>query len=278
MTTSTSRSASAAPTASSCPGRKRSNPNSSCSAPCGSVARATGSGGGGPRPGRARVEAASMGRRTLPPAPAGSGIGVRDLLQIVDDYLAELTRRMQEILGAELLAVYAGGSYALGAYEHGPQRHRRDRGGRRPALARDEAGARRRAPPRGAPVPRRGLELVVYPRATTQVAHRGPGLRAQPQHRRGMDFRADLAPATSRASGSRSTARSCASTGSRCTAPPTAELLAPIPRAHARPAARGVDPLASRRRLGRRRSSTSPAAATSSPPALDLEARRAAAA
>ena len=40
-------------------------------------------------------------------------------MQIVDDYLAELTRRMQEILGAELLAVYAGGSYALGAYEHG---------------------------------------------------------------------------------------------------------------------------------------------------------------
>src|SRR6476659_3029426 len=146
MTTSTSRSASADPTASSCPGRKRSNPNSSCSAPCGSVARATGSGGGGPRPGRARVEAVSMGRRTLPPAPAGAGRlralraslptkapqAAAKLLQtavdgwwesarmeVVDDYLAELTRRLRAVLGEELVAVYAAGSYSMGAYEHG---------------------------------------------------------------------------------------------------------------------------------------------------------------
>src|SRR3954451_12061734 len=113
MTTRTSRSASAAPTASSCPGLNAAKPNSSCSAPCGSRARATGSGGGGPSPGRARVEAASMGRRTLPRAPAGSE-RARVPLQIVDDYVAELARRMQEILGGDLVAVYAGGSYALG--------------------------------------------------------------------------------------------------------------------------------------------------------------------
>jgi hypothetical protein len=34
-------------------------------------------------------------------------------------YLAELTRRMREILADDLVAVYAGGSYALGAYEPG---------------------------------------------------------------------------------------------------------------------------------------------------------------
>jgi len=40
-------------------------------------------------------------------------------VKVVDDYLAELTRRLQAVLGGELVAVYAGGSYALGAYEHG---------------------------------------------------------------------------------------------------------------------------------------------------------------
>src|SRR5215208_584439 len=115
MTTSTSRSASAAPTASAWPGRKPGKPNSSCSAPTGSRARATGSGGGGPRPGRARIEAASMGRRTLSPAPEGSrgcaGLSA-DPWQSwhtveLDDYLEELSRRLVSVLGRELLGVYA---------------------------------------------------------------------------------------------------------------------------------------------------------------------------
>ena len=85
----------------------------------------------------------------------------------------------------ELLAVYAGGSYALGAYEHGPQRRRRHRGRRGPARRRDEAAARRRAPPRGAPVPRASAwSSCVYPRATTAGRRRRTRLRAQPQHRR----------------------------------------------------------------------------------------------
>jgi hypothetical protein len=37
----------------------------------------------------------------------------------LDGYLAELTRRLRDVLGDELLGVYAGGSYALGAYEPG---------------------------------------------------------------------------------------------------------------------------------------------------------------
>src|SRR3954471_3037649 len=134
MTTSTSRSASAAPTASAWPGRKAGKPKSSPSAPTGSVARATGSGGGGPRPGRASVEAASMGRRTLPPTPEGSpgppacpddrcgesAHGVGELVQMdLDAYLAELARRLNDVLRDALAGVYAGGSYALGAYEAG---------------------------------------------------------------------------------------------------------------------------------------------------------------
>src|SRR5215211_15009 len=129
MTTRTSRSASAAPTASAWPRRKAGKPNSSCSAPTGSVARATGSGGGGPRPGRARLEAASMGRRTLPRAPADSGRrqapvqnpctaaseasrSVTELEQMLEAYLAELARRLAAVLADDLLAVYGAGSYA----------------------------------------------------------------------------------------------------------------------------------------------------------------------
>src|SRR5215213_4497642 len=139
MTTSTSRPASAAPTASAWPGRKPRKPNSSRSAPRGSVARATGSGGGGPRPGRASVEAASMGRWTLPPAPEvpgpPRGVVTRSSLrrragtppapaaakvlasarvEPAQRYLAELARRLRDLLGDALLGVYAGGSYALG--------------------------------------------------------------------------------------------------------------------------------------------------------------------
>src|SRR5689334_24542974 len=59
MTTSTSRPASAAATASCWPRRNAGKPNSSCSAPSGSVDRATGAGGSGPRPGRVRVSSVS---------------------------------------------------------------------------------------------------------------------------------------------------------------------------------------------------------------------------
>ena len=70
MTTSTSRPATAAATASCCPGRKPGKPNSSRSAPSGSRERATGSGGGGPSPGSATLSSAVViGPATIPPVP-----------------------------------------------------------------------------------------------------------------------------------------------------------------------------------------------------------------
>src|SRR3954464_12036979 len=223
MTTRTSRSASAAPTASSCPGLNAAKPNSSCSAPCGSRARATGSGGGGPRPGRARVEAASMGRRTLPPAPAGSGgmgpafakppqsrgkagqnrrnpwrpgarAGEPAARDGVDEYLAALTRRLREVLGDQLVGVYAGGSYAMGAYVDG----RSDldvaavvAGGLPDALKHRLVDALRHE---ALPCPAIGLELVVYPRATVELPTALPGFELNLNTGARIGFRADFTP------------------------------------------------------------------------------------
>src|SRR5215208_5448951 len=83
-------------------------------------------------------------------------------MEIVDEYLAELTRRMREILGEELLAIYTGGSYAL----------RHD----------------------AVPCPARGLELVVYALATVQQSTGAPGFELNLNTGARMDFRADHEP------------------------------------------------------------------------------------
>jgi hypothetical protein len=119
---------------------------------------------------------------------------LRDLLQTVDDYLAELTRRMQEILGADLLAVYAGGSYALGAYE--PGRSDLDvtavvTGALSPSTKLRLVDALRHE---ALPCPARGLELVVYPLATARSGGGEPGFELNLNTGATMNFRADLAP------------------------------------------------------------------------------------
>ena len=115
-------------------------------------------------------------------------------MELVDNYLAELTRRMQEILGDELLGVYAGGSYAFGAYEHG----RSDvdvtavvAGPLEDATKQQLIEALRHE---ALPCPARGLELVVYPLATAQAGGAEPGFELNLNTGAHMDFRADLEP------------------------------------------------------------------------------------
>jgi hypothetical protein len=121
---------------------------------------------------------------------------VGELLQmeVVDDYLAELTRRLREVLDDELVAVYAAGSYAMGAYEHGrsdidvtvvvagalPEavKHRLVEALRHEAL----------------PCPAIGLELVVYPRATVERPTAAPGFELHLNPGARIDFRADFTP------------------------------------------------------------------------------------
>ena len=81
---------------------------------------------------------------------------------MLDDYLAEVARRLREILDDELVGVYAGGSVALGAYREG----RSDADvavvvrSSLPRATKEEIVAAVRH--ESLPCPARGLELVVY--------------------------------------------------------------------------------------------------------------------
>ena len=112
----------------------------------------------------------------------------------LDDYLAELARRMREILGEDLLAVYAGGSYALGGYEHG----RSDIDVTAVvAESLDEVTKRALVEAlrhEALPCPARGLELVVYPLATARSGGGEPGFELNLNTGARMDFRADFEP------------------------------------------------------------------------------------
>src|SRR3954462_15918028 len=112
----------------------------------------------------------------------------------LDAYLAELARRLRDVLGDDLMGVYAGGSYALGAYEHG----RSDvdvtavaRGPRPPAVKR---GIVERVRHESLPCPARGLELVVYPLETARGGGGEPGFELNLNTGARMPFRVDEAP------------------------------------------------------------------------------------
>ena len=115
-------------------------------------------------------------------------------MKVVDDYLAELTRRLQAGLGEELVAVYAGGSYALGAYEHG----RSDidvtvvvAGGLPDAVKDRLVEALRHE---ALPCPATGLELVIYPRAIVERPTAAPGFELNLNTGEDYRFRADFEP------------------------------------------------------------------------------------
>lgn len=105
------------------------------------------------------------------------------------DYLSQVATRLHELLGEELVGVYAGGSIALGGYE--PGRSDVDVAavsrGALPVETRSGVAAELRH--ESLPCPARGLELVLYSSATVRVATRDPGYeldlntgRAMPLH------------------------------------------------------------------------------------------------
>jgi hypothetical protein len=109
-------------------------------------------------------------------------------------YLDEVVRRLQELLGPELVGVYAGGSWALGGYE--PERSDLDVAivVREPLT--DEVADRIVAELRheAFPCPARGLELVVYTKRAAGRATVVPGFELNLNTGSGLVFRADREP------------------------------------------------------------------------------------
>jgi hypothetical protein len=109
-------------------------------------------------------------------------------------YLDALAKRVGDLLGPDLVGVYAGGSWALGDYE--PGRSDLDvavvtrsptPSGRRAELAEALGHA-------AFPCPARGLELVLYPLETVQAASAEPGFDLNFNTGAGMDERVDFEP------------------------------------------------------------------------------------
>jgi hypothetical protein len=109
-------------------------------------------------------------------------------------YLKELTSRLRAILGADLIGVYAGGSWALGAYE--PGRSDLDVA----VVVRKEVtdGLADRIVEtlrhEALPCPARGLELVVYTAAAAGAATTEPGFELNLNTGADMTFRAEREP------------------------------------------------------------------------------------
>jgi hypothetical protein len=155
---------------------------------------------------------------------------VRVPLRIVDDYLAELTRRMQEILGEELVGVYAGGSYSMGAYEHG--RSDIDVTAVVAGPLADETKHRlvEALSHEALPCPARGLELVIYPRTTVGIATGDPGFELNLNTGDHYRFRADFEPGDIEDFWFAIDRSILREHGKPLHGPPPAELFAEIPR------------------------------------------------
>lgn len=149
----------------------------------------------------------------------------------VDDYLAELTDRLQGVLGDALLGVYAGGSYALHAYE--PGRSDIDVtvvvAGALPPATKQAIVERLRH--EALPCPARGLELVVYPLATTRGGGGEPGFELNLNTGADMTFRVDAEPGEIEGFWFAIDRAILREHGVALAGPPPAELFAPIPRA-----------------------------------------------
>jgi hypothetical protein len=157
-------------------------------------------------------------------------------VEVIEEYLAELTRRLQQVLGSELVAVYAGGSYAMGAYEHGRSDIDVTVVVERPLHDEVKRALVRTLRHNTFPCPARGLELVIYPRAKVETPTAEPGFELNLNTGEAYAFRADFAPGEIEDfwfAIDRSIVREH---GKALVGPPAAELFAEIPRERLAPA------------------------------------------
>jgi hypothetical protein len=143
-------------------------------------------------------------------------------------YLAELVEKLQGSLGASLVGVYAGGSWALGGYE--PPDSDLDVAVviREPlsdeAADRLVAGLRHEA----FPCPARGLELVVYTRESAASATTDPGFELNLNTGARLTFRADREPQPGERHWFAIDRSLLAARGIALLGPPAAAVFAPI--------------------------------------------------
>jgi len=145
------------------------------------------------------------------------------------DYLRELVLRLRAVLGSDLVGVYVGGSYALGAYE--PGRSDVDIAGVVRSRARRESkdaivDAIRHESLR---CPARGLEFVLYRLAIVKRPSTAAGFELNLNTGAGMAFRAEFAANGNEAHWfpiDRSVLREC---GIALFGPPATNVFAPLP-------------------------------------------------
>ncbi len=149
----------------------------------------------------------------------------------LDDYLAELTRRLGAVLGGDLLGVYAGGSYALGAYEPGRSDIDVTVVAAEPLSRATRQAIVERLRHEALPCPARGLELVVYPLAAARGGGGEPGFELNLNTGAAMGFRVDEAPGDIEGFWFAIDRSILRAHGVALSGPPAADLFGPIPRA-----------------------------------------------
>jgi len=143
-------------------------------------------------------------------------------------YLAELAEKLQGILGASLVGVYAGGSWALGGYE--PPDSDLDVAVVIPEPLSDEgadglvAALRHEA----FPCPARGLELVVYTWESAASGTTNPGFELNLNTGARLTFRADREPQPGERHWFAVDRSVLAAHGIALLGPPAAQVFAPI--------------------------------------------------
>ena len=145
-------------------------------------------------------------------------------------YLRELAERLRQVAGDELVGVYAGGSYALAAFE--PGRSDLDvaavvRSPATPMLKEEIVAAIRHET---LAVPARGLEFVLYRLAVAREPTIAAAFELNLNTGAGMSFRADFEPRGIESHWFPVDRSILAEHGVTVVGPPAADVFAPIPR------------------------------------------------
>jgi hypothetical protein len=147
----------------------------------------------------------------------------------IADYFSALVAELRHVLGRELVGVYAGGSLALGAYDHGRSDLDVAAVSRRRVLLPVKQAVAAVLRHEALPCPARGLELVLYRLELTRSAETGADFELNLNTGREMAFRADFEPNPDEAHWFPIDRSILAQSGIALMGPPAREVFARIP-------------------------------------------------